>query len=1125
MHTSLPGSPSRPHKHESARLNRGLLVLLAGHRVLAGSGTEQELAQRLCQALGEASGMRLAWWSPAAHCASPQLMASWGLDAPALTDLRWPDPADDLPCLWTASPAAAADSAWQTLARRLGFAAALQLPVTSDDQLLGTLCVLAAEPDAFDADMLEALQQSARNLALAYERARAEQARRCAVAALQASNAKLQAALDNLHDPLLIADAQGHHIHLNEACVAFHRASSKDECVRAFADCQSHFAMLQEGRAVPHAQWPVSRALRGERGSEVEFQVQRLDSGERWIGSYSFAPIPGPDGAIAGAVVSARDLSEQRAREAELNKAHDRLRLALNAAGAGYWDWVIETDSLTWSPEIYQLLGLDPQTTVAGVAAWESAVHPEDRELVRQQLGQVMRERTPLLVEYRVLLPGDRVRWILATGSATADDSGRLRSMTGLCADVTLRKQNDQELRNHRDHLEELVTQRTAALLEAKEGAEAATRAKSAFLANMSHEIRTPMNAIVGLTHLCLRDSGDATLSDRLGKIDVAAKHLQQILNDVLDLSTVGAGKLALEHIEFPRDELLGRVMSMVGGEARRKGLELILDTDHLPRTLCGDPKQLAQALTHLMSNAVKFTDAGWVRLSCSKLAEDAARLQLRFEVQDTGIGIPAHQLGRLFDAFEQADTSTTRRHGGSGLGLTLTRQLVQLMDGEVGVRSEVGSGSCFWFSVWLDKVQPPSLPPQALQGLRVLLADDLPQSLQALVDSLQVLQVEVDALGSGPAALHRAQEAAKAGRGFDALLLDATMSPLDGVETLVAMRRLLADATPPAILVVNDEAGPLWQKARDAGFASVLAKPVTPSALQDALAGLLQRKRSAALRAGSADGRRDFERLRRHAGQRVLLAEDNPVNQEVAGELLTAAGLVVELAAHGAAALRMAGERSYALVLMDVQMPGMDGLDATRAIRARGLAQLPIVAMTANVSAQERAACLAAGMNDHLAKPVDPAALYRMLLRWLPPLAPQAPPTASSADGQAAPTLLQRLADVDGFDLERALRNLGGQASIVERVLRSFVRSYAQRSAPDLLAAAAPDPVPRWREQCHSIRGACATIGASDLEAELRRFEQDLAKPAELPALSHTAQQLQTRLHGLAAGLEAALQ
>jgi PAS domain S-box-containing protein len=1099
----------RQREQALARAERRLALLSAGNRALAQVLDELELPHQMCRALGEAGGFGLTWWPHAGAEGAPQCAAWWGLEAAALADIGQAD---------------TTDASWAAMARQHGFSTALRLPVAMSGQRLGMLGVLARQPDALDPGMAAALQESAGMLALGLDRARAERDRRDAVAAQQTSNAKLQAALDNLNDPLLIADAQGRYVHFNEACAAFHRASNKEECVRAFGDCQAHFALLQQdGSAVPYEQWPLSRALRGERASGVEFQVRRLASGETWIGSYSFAPIRGPQGEVTGAVVSAHDMSEQRARESELTMAHDRLRLALDAAGAGYWDWVIDTDSLSWSPEIFQLMGLDPQTTTIGVDAWESVVHPDDREHVRRQLRQVMHERRPLELEYRVRLPDGRVRWIHAVGSATADGDGRLSSMTGICIDVTLRKQSDLELRRYRDHLEELVTQRTAALLEAKEGAESAARAKSAFVANMSHEIRTPMNAIVGLTRLCLRDAGGGKQLDRLTKIDFAARHLLQILNDVLDLSKINAGKLVLERIEFPRDELLGRVLSMVDEEARRKGLELIVDTDHLPATLCGDPKHLSQVLINLMSNAVKFTESGWIRLDCKKLAEDGSRLQLRFELQDTGIGIPAHLHGTLFETFEQADTSTTRRHGGSGLGLALARHLVHLMQGEVGFSSEVGVGSRFWFTIWLDKARAAAtaLPAQPLKGLRVLLADDLSPSLAALTDSLQSLQVSVDAQGGGPAALHRLQEEAGAGRTFDAMLLDATMSPLDGIDTLAAMQRLLPGKLPPAILLSNGAAGPLWQRAREVGFAAVLAKPVTPSALHDALVRLLHREPAAAVPAAALGRPPELEQLRVHAGQRVLLVEDNPVNQEVAGELLTGAGLVVELAPHGEAGLRMAAQRHYDLVLMDIQMPGMDGFTVTHAIRAHGLAQLPIVAMTANVSPQDRAACLEAGMNDHLAKPVDPVALYRVLLRWLPAAAGAAAPAAAAP---APSGLLQRLAGVEGFDVERALRNLGGQTSTVERVLRSFVRSYSRQAAPDILQAAASEPVQQWREQCHSIRGACATIGATALEGELRSFERELTSTGEPQQMVRTAARLQSQLHGLAASLDAAL-
>ncbi|MCD0422987.1 response regulator [Rubrivivax sp. JA1024] len=549
---------------------------------------------------------------------------------------------------------------------------------------------------------------------------------------------------------------------------------------------------------------------------------------------------------------------------------------------------------------------------------------------------------------------------------------GEVVGFLAVLTDVGALKQAEQRLAEANGQLEQRAVQ-----------AEAATRAKSAFLANMSHEIRTPMNAIIGLTHLITRATQDPLQRERLRKVDGAAAHLLQILNDILDLSKIEAGKLRLDPVDFSRDELIARALDVVEASARAKGLELVLDTDHLPARLRGDARLLSQALINLLGNAVKFTEHGWVRLRAALLREHGQRLQVRFEVQDTGIGIAPEQQARLFTAFEQADSSSTRRHGGTGLGLALTRHIAELMGGSADAVSRPGAGSTFGLTVWLERAEsvPPesgSLPP----SLRALVVDDLPEAREAIASQLELLGVQADAADGAEQALARL--AAAGPRRYDLFIVDCVMPVCDGFETLRRLRAAPGGAGPAAVLVSAHDAPALRERARDAGYGAVLMKPLTPSALHDTIAQLL---RSSPRTETAADASEPaFVRLcARAAGRRVLLAEDNPVNQEVAVALLESAGLEVVVADDGARAVELAcGSPPFDLVLMDVQMPGMDGLTATRTIRERAGRTLPIVAMTANAFGEDREACLAAGMDDHVAKPVDPAMLYTTLLRWL---------------------------------------------------------------------------------------------------------------------------------------------
>jgi two-component system sensor histidine kinase/response regulator len=826
----------------------------------------------------------------------------------------------------------------------------------------------------------------------------------------------------------------------------------------------------------------IRAALKGEK---QDFQ-RTLTKANGEIG-YTWAhylPDIDAEGAVLGFFVLVSDITPLKRTELQLRVASERLTLATRAGGIGVWDYDLDGQRLTWDDRMYQLYQIDPTSTEPLYTMWQSACFPADLPRVEAELAAAINGAAEFDTEFRILITGGEIRHIKAAGTVEHDESGAPVRMIGINWDISDIRENER------------------ALAIAQAAAEKASRAKSEFLANMSHEIRTPMNAILGLSHLLERTPLSVEQRGYAAKIKISGHSLLSIINDILDFSKVEAGRLELEVTEFRLPDLLDATSTIMSVNASTKDLELMIGAaPGTPTGLMGDALRLQQVLINLTSNAIKFTEKGEVSLHVEQIGTtEDGKAELRFTVKDTGIGIAPSALPSLFDAFTQADSTTTRRYGGSGLGLAICKRLVELMGGRIGVESWPGQGSTFWFTVpfSLATMGAEESDAQAVQDLDVLIADDHDAAREIIAVTASSLGWTPEAVASGREALERAQERLRAETPFDVLILDWKMPEMDGLAVSRIVRGISGlKASPIVIMVTAYGREELLHSPGAETIDAVLVKPVTSSSLFNAVMDARAR------RFGGTDAlvaeMASIEPGQRLENARLLLVEDNTINQDVAKRVLELEGAVVAVVGDGQQAVdRLAADpTAFDAVLMDVQMPVMDGYEATTRIRHDlGLATLPIIALTAGALISERNRAHQAGMNDFITKPFDVDLMVQCIRRHVDLSETTATPTPCAPRSPDTP--LQ--ADIPGIDMRQAALRLGGDQALFTSLLARLEREFSDTAPRVRLLLAETDREGAAR-LLHTLRGAAGNIAAievatlaTEAEAAIKDGEQDRA-------------------------------
>jgi PAS domain S-box-containing protein len=899
----------------------------------------------------------------------------------------------------------------------------------------------------------------------------------------------LEKILDAIQDGISVLDKEQNILRVNrqmEIWYAHRMPVVGKKCFQAFHAQSQHCDECPSVRAIETGQLHMAEVLR-----------QGPDGEDRWFERYAF-PMKDSSGNLTGIVEYIRNITLRKQAEMSLKESQLFNQRMMQATPDIIYVYDIQENKLVFvNHRITDFLGYSPEEIMeSGPGFLDRVLHPTDLA----ELNVYSKKRRELSSDEEILSIHCRMKsrtgqWLwfrLRETLFQRDSSGQVKLIIATAQDITEQKQMHENLK------------------QAKKDAEAANVAKSEFLARMSHEIRTPMNAVIGLTHLTLMTELTEQQTHYLNRIQSSARILLGIINDILDFSKIEAGKLALQSIEFNMDEVLESISDLMRNEAEKKGIELLFSVDgNAPSLLIGDSLRLEQILINLIGNAIKFTEKGQVRVRVQLLSKTREQVKLKFSVHDTGIGVEPEKQAVLFTPFTQADGSMTRKFGGTGLGLAICKRLVGMMDGQIGMESQPGKGSIFFFTAsfgWQAQTRDntPALP-ENMAGMRILVADDHIVSRMILEKQIDLLSFESVSVTSGPEAVSELERASK-DRPYPLVLLDWSMPGMDGIETARRIQEHPGIDPKPRIIMVTAYGEKIMDKIGDVHIDAMIFKPVHHFLLSEAILKALGRTpghRDAASKARKkCDG--DLSRLN---GVRILLVEDNRINRMVARELLEKQGMKVHEAVNGLEGLQKAFESDIDVILMDIEMPEMNGYEAVRQIRERekspgmkSRTPLPIIAMTAHVLSGEKDNCLKAGMNDYISKPFDPKNLLSVILKWVTKEMGSEKDECSESikeiseestgqTGEKETSFLQNSLRLYGIDAAAGLSRVGGNEELYRKLIKNFCADYADAAAI-LRETLKNGDTPEAVRLAHTLKGIAGHMGARSLYTAANELE-----------------------------------